>query len=67
MNIDIIIMRKKIEKKDKKKILSVSIDPRVLKLWEQYCEDNEIENYSEYIELLLQQKMKITKNENNQI
>jgi metal-responsive CopG/Arc/MetJ family transcriptional regulator len=58
-------MRKKIEKKDKKKILSISIDPRVLKLWEQYCEDNEIENYSEYIELLLQQKIKTTKNKNN--
>jgi len=51
-------MRKKLEEKDKKKTLSISIDPRILELWKKYCEENEIENYSEYIEMLLIEKIK---------
>lgn len=51
-------MRKKIKEEDKKKVISVSIDPRTLELWEKYCEENEIENYSEYIEMMIKEKMK---------
>ena len=50
-------MRKKIDEKDKRKKLTFTIDPRVLELWKQYCDENDIENYSEYIELLIKQKM----------
>jgi|AntAceMinimDraft_4_1070372.scaffolds.fasta_scaffold238353_1 hypothetical protein len=51
-------MRKKIPEEKKRKTVSFSIDPRVYKMWENYCEENGIENYSEYIELLINEKIK---------
>ena len=52
-------MRKKIEEDKKRKKLSVSIDPEVYELWKKYCEDNGIENYSQYIEMMIKQQLKI--------
>ena len=51
-------MRKTKKEEDKKKNITFSIDPRIYELWVKYCEDNEIENYSEYIEKLIKEKIK---------
>jgi len=52
------IMRKKVSDENKRKHVSFSIDPEVYELWKKYCEDNDIENYSEYIEKIIVEKMK---------
>ena len=54
-------MRKKISDEDKRKKVSFSIDPRVYEMWIKYCEENEIENYSEYIEKMVREKIDIKK------
>ena len=51
-------MRKKIPTEEKRQTISFSIDPRLYELWKKYCEDNGIENYSEYIEKMIMEKMK---------
>jgi len=51
-------MRVKIPEEKKRKKLSVSIDPKVYEMWKKYCENNGIENYSEYIEKLIVEKIK---------
>jgi len=50
-------MRKKKTETEKKKKMSLSIDPRIYEMWERYCEENEIENYSEFIEMLIKNKI----------
>lgn len=50
-------MRKKISEDKKRKKVSFTIDPRVYELWKKYCEENEIENYSEYIEKIIINKI----------
>jgi len=50
-------MRLKVSKEKKRKTVSFSIDPRVYEIWEKYCEDNNIENYSEYIEMIIKEKI----------
>lgn len=49
---------KKKKEEDIRKNITVSIDPRIFEIWEKYCEENEIENYSEYIEMLIKEKLK---------
>ena len=51
-------MRRKISDEKKRKKVSFSIDPDVYKLWIKYCEENNIENYSEYIEKIIREKLK---------
>lgn len=46
------------KEEDKKKTLSFSIDPRVYEMWVKYCEENGIENYSDYIEKMIIEKLK---------
>jgi len=50
-------MRKKISDEQKRKKISLSIDPRVYEMWVRYCEKYEIENYSEYIEKIIIEKL----------
>lgn len=50
-------MRKKIKEQDKRKKLSISLDNRVYDMWLKYCEENGIENSSEYIEKLINEKI----------
>ena len=50
-------MRKKIPTEDKRKKLSFSIKPEIYEIWQKYCEDSGIENYSEYIEKMIIEKM----------
>jgi len=50
-------MRKKVPDELKRKKISVSIDPRVYEMWVKYCEKYEIENYSEYIEKIIKEKL----------
>ena len=45
-------------KEDRKKTLSFSIDPRIYDLWVKYCKENAIENYSEFIEKIMKEKIK---------
>lgn len=45
-------MRRKISDDKKRKKVSFSIDPDVYELWKQYCDENEIENYSEILKIL---------------
>ena len=51
-------MRKKVPEDKKRKNISFSVDPRIYELWEQYCKDNQIENYSAYIEKIIIEKLK---------
>lgn len=51
-------MRKKLKEEEKRKTVSFSIDPRVYDMWIKYCEENGIENYSEYIEKMIKEKLK---------
>ena len=53
-----IMVRKTVPEDKKRKTVSVSIDPRVYEMWVKYCEKYEIENYSEYIEKIIIEKIK---------
>lgn len=52
------MVRKTVPEEKKRKRVSVAINPDVYKLWEKYCKENGIENYSEYIEKIIQEKLK---------
>jgi hypothetical protein len=51
--IHIIGMRKKLPEEQKRKKVSFTIDPRVFEVFEKYCQENGIENYSSYIEKII--------------
>jgi len=51
-------MRKTVPEDKKRKKISVSVNPEVYELWQKYCADNGIENYSEYIEMIIKDKIK---------
>ena len=57
-----IMVRKTVPEDKKRKTISISITPEVYELWKKYCLENEIENYSEYIEKIIIEKIK-NKNE----
>jgi len=40
----------------KRQKISFTIDPRVYEIWKKYCEDNNIENQSEFVEKLIIKK-----------
>jgi len=48
--------RKKEENKKKK--ISFTIDPKVYELWIKYCEENDIDNQSVFIEKLINNNIK---------
>lgn len=50
-------MRKTVPDHKKRKKLAVTINPEVYELWKKYCLDNGIENYSEYIEKIIIDKI----------
>lgn len=52
-------MRTKITEDKKRKNLTISIDPRILEIWEKYCVDNDIENVSAHIEKIIIKKLNI--------
>ena len=52
------MVRKTVPEDKKRKKLAVSINPEVYELWKQYCSENGIENYSEYIEKIIIEKIK---------
>ena len=54
-------MRHKIPDDKKRKHVSLSIDPRIYDIWVKYCKENQIENYSEYIEKIILEKIKSEK------
>lgn len=54
----ILNMRKKIPDEEKRKKVSFSIDPRIYDMWIEYCKKYEIENYSEYFEKIIKEKLK---------
>ena len=49
------------KEEDKKKTISFSVDPRVYEMWIKYCEENDIENYSSFIEKIIIDKIKNNK------
>jgi len=51
-------MRRKLSENIKRKKISVSIHPDIYNLWINYCVENGIENYSDYIEKLIKEKIK---------
>jgi hypothetical protein len=51
------VVRKTVPEEKKRKRVSVAINPEVYKLWKKYCIDNGIENYSEYIEKIIINKV----------
>lgn len=53
------MVRKRISEDKKRKHVSFSIDPEVYELWKKYCSENKIENYSEYIEMIIKEKLKL--------
>jgi len=50
-------MSKVKKEEDKKKTLSFSIDPSIYEMWIKYCKENGIENYSDYIEKMIKNKL----------
>lgn len=52
------MVRKTVPEDKKRKTVSVAINPEVYELWKKYCEENGIENYSEYIEKIITEKLK---------
>lgn len=54
-------MRHKMSEDKKRKHVSFSIDPKVYEIWVKYCKDSGIENYSEYIEKIILDKIKTPK------
>lgn len=52
------MVRKTVPEDKKRKTISVAINPEVYELWKKYCEENGIENYSEYIEKMINEKLK---------
>lgn len=52
------MVRKTVPDDKKRKTISVAIKPEVYELWKKYCSENGIENYSEYIEKIIQEKIK---------
>lgn len=52
-----IMVRKKIPDDKKRKKISVAMNPEIYELWKIYCEENGIENYSEYIEKIIKEKI----------
>lgn len=52
------MVRKKIPEDKKRKKISIAINPDVYELWKKYCEENGIENYSEYIEKMIKDRLK---------
>ena len=52
------MVRKTVPEDKKRKTISVAIKPEVYELWKKYCIDNGIENYSEYIEKIIIDKLK---------
>jgi len=54
-------MRHRMKEEEKKKRITFTIDPRVLELFEEYCEMNGIEKRSEFIEKILIKKINESK------
>jgi hypothetical protein len=54
----IIGMRKKLPEDEKRKKVSFTIDPKVFEVFERYCQENGIENYSSYIEKIIIENLK---------
>lgn len=52
------MVRKTVPEEKKRKRVSVAINPEVYELWKKYCSENGIENYSEYIEKIIIEKIK---------
>jgi metal-responsive CopG/Arc/MetJ family transcriptional regulator len=50
-------MRKKIPDDKKKQKFTVTVDDKLLKIFESYLEENDISNRSKYIERLIEQDM----------
>lgn len=50
-------MRKKIDEDKKKQKFAVTIDEKLLKIFESYLEENDINNRSKYIERLIEQDL----------
>jgi hypothetical protein len=53
------MVRKTVPENKKRKTITIAIDPDVYKLWQKYCLENGIENYSEYIEKIIISKIKL--------
>ncbi len=51
-------MRKKIDKKKKRKKMSITLTPEIYQIFEKYCKLNNIENYSAHIEKIIIEKLK---------
>jgi len=54
-------MRKKIPAEDKRKSITFSIKPEIYEMWQKYCKESGIDNYSEYIEKIIIEKLNIKK------
>jgi hypothetical protein len=50
-------MRKIIPVEEKRKKVSFTIDPIVYGMWIKYCEENKINNQSEYIEKIIKKRI----------
>ena len=54
------MVRKIVPEDKKRKTITIAIDPEVYELWKKYCSENGIENYSEYIEKIIINKINKT-------
>lgn len=53
--------RKRISDDKKRKKISITLDPKVYDLFDKYCNINNIENYSNYIEKIIIEKLNLKK------
>jgi len=56
-------MRRKLPDYKKKKTISFCIDPKLYELLEEYCKDNDINNYSAFMEKIIKEKLKDINND----
>jgi metal-responsive CopG/Arc/MetJ family transcriptional regulator len=50
-------MRRKLPDDKKKKTISFCIDPKLYEILEKYCEENDINNYSAFMEKIIKEKL----------
>lgn len=57
-------MRRKLKPEQKRKTVSFTIDPKLYQDLDDYCAENDIYNYSVFIEKIIREKLTKLKNKN---
>lgn len=52
-------MSKELSEENKRKRISFTVNPEIYEIYEKYCEEHGIENYSRHIESLIERKLNV--------